>query len=169
MLFHAIPFFYGLGLELGIPNLNKVLDDFNFGKKTGIDIGGEKNGLIANKAWKKKKFNESWYAGETAITAIGQGFTLVTPLQLANATAKLANPRLSIKPHLLLSIDRIKQDKEDVKQDKQSYSDKNLNWIKVGMVNVTKEGGTAAFFRQKIKLSNGIKNWNSPIIWFKNR
>ena len=90
--------FYGLGLELGIPNLNKVLDDFNFGKKTDIDIDGEKSGLIANKVWKKKKFNESWYAGETAITAIGQGFTLVTPLQLANATAKLAIQVYQLSP-----------------------------------------------------------------------
>ena len=138
-------------------------------KKTDIDIDGEKNGLIANKAWKKKKFNESWYAGETAITAIGQGFTLVTPLQLANATAKLANPSLSIKPHLLLSIDGIKQDKEEVKEKKQSYSDENLKWVKTGMVNVTKEGRDCRFFRQKIKLSNGIKNWDSSIIWFKNR
>jgi len=83
-------FFYGLGLELGIPKLNKVLDDFGFGKMTNIDIDGEKKGLVANKQWKKDKFKQSWYAGETAITAIGQGFTLVTPLQLANATAKLA-------------------------------------------------------------------------------
>ena len=160
-------FFYGLGLELGIPNLNKVLDDFNFGKKTGIDIGGEKNGLIANKAWKKKKFNESWYAGETAITAIGQGFTLVTPLQLANATAKLANPSLSIKPHLLLSIDRIKQDKEEVKQDKQSYSDKNLNWIKAGMVNVTKEGGTAAFLGKKSNYQMASKTGTAQLFGLK--
>ena len=142
-------FFYGLGLELGTPKLNKVLDDFNFGKKTDIDIDGEKSGLIANKAWKKKKLNESWYAGETAITAIGQGFTLVTPLQLANATAKLANPSLSIKPHLLLSIDGIQQDKQEVIEKKQSYSDENLKWVKTGMVNVTKEGGTAAFLGRK--------------------
>ena len=160
-------FFYGLGLELGIPKLNKVLDDFNFGKKTEIDIDGEKSGLIANKAWKKKKFNESWYAGETAITAIGQGFTLVTPLQLANATAKLANPSLSIKPHLLLSIDGIKQDKQEVKEKKQIYSDKNLKWIKTGMVNVTKEGGTAAFLGKKSNYQMASKTGTAQLFGLK--
>ena len=137
-------FFYGLGLELGIPKLNKVLDDFGFGKTTNIDIDGEKKGLVANKQWKKEKFKQSWYAGETAITAIGQGFTLVTPLQLANATAKLANPSLTLKPHILLNIDGIKQNKEEGKNIKQ-YADKNLQWVKEGMINVTKVGGTAAF------------------------
>ena len=160
-------FFYGLGLELGIPKLNKVLDDFNFGKKTEIDINGEKSGLIANKAWKKKKFNESWYAGETAITAIGQGFTLVTPLQLANATARLANPSLSIKPHLLLSIDGIKQDKQEVKEKKQIYSDKNLKWIKTGMENVTKEGGTAAFLGKKSNYQMASKTGTAQLFGLK--
>ena len=160
-------FFYGLGLELGIPKLNKVIDDFNFGKKTEIDINGEKSGLIANKAWKKKKFNESWYAGETAITAIGQGFTLVTPLQLANATARLANPSLSIKPHLLLSIDGIKQDKQEVKEKKQIYSDKNLKWIKTGMENVTKEGGTAAFLGKKSNYQMASKTGTAQLFGLK--
>jgi len=137
-------FFYGLGLELGIPKLNKVLDDFGFGKTTNIDIYGEKKGLVANKQWKKEKFNQSWYAGETAITAIGQGFTLVTPLQLANATAKLANPSLTLNPHILLNVDGIKQNKEEGKNIKK-YADKNLQWVKEGMINVTKVGGTAAF------------------------
>jgi penicillin-binding protein 2 len=137
------------------------------GRKTEIDIDGEKSGLIANKTWKKKKFNESWYAGETAITAIGQGFTLVTPLQLANATAKLANPSLSIKPHLLLSIDGINQDKQKVKEKKQSYSDENLKWVKKGMVNVTKEGGTAAFLGRKSNYQMASKTGTAQLFGLK--
>ena len=160
-------FFYGLGLELGIPKLNKVLDDFGFGKNTGIDIIGEKSGLIANKAWKKERFNKSWYAGETAITAIGQGFTLVTPLQLANATARLANPSLAIKPHLLLSIDGIKQDKQEDKEKKQNYSDENLKWIKEGMINVTKEGGTAAFLDKKSNFQMASKTGTAQLFGLK--
>ena len=160
-------FFYGLGLELGIPKLNIVLDDFGFGKKVGIDINGEKSGLIANKAWKKKKFNESWYAGETAITAIGQGFTLVTPLQLANATAKLANPSLSIKPHLLLSVDGIKQEKNEDSEIQQSYTDTNLKWIKEGMVNVTKVGGTAAFLGKRSNYQMASKTGTAQLFGLK--
>ena len=160
-------FFYGLGLELGIPKLNKVLDNFGFGKKTGIDVNNEKSGLIANKAWKKKRFNKGWYAGETAITAIGQGFSLVTPLQLANATAKLANPSLSIKPHLLLSIDGIKQIKKEINEKKQSYSDENLKWVKKGMVNVTKKGGTAAFLGKKSNYQMASKTGTAQLFGLK--
>ena len=160
-------FFYGLGLELGITKLNKILDDFGFGKKTMIDIHGEKKGLIANKKWKKEKFDQPWYAGETAITAIGQGFTLVTPLQLANATAKLANPSLSIKPHLLLSVDGVKQDKKIKIEKAQSYDDKNLQWVKEGMVNVTKKGGTAAFLGKNSKYQMASKTGTAQLFGLK--
>ena len=119
------------------------------------------------KPGKRRSFNESWYAGETAITAIGQGFTLVTPLQLANATAKLANPSLSIKPHLLLSIDGIQQEKQEVKEKKQSYSDKNLKWVKTGMVNVTKEGGTAAFLGRKSDYQMASKTGTAQVFGLK--
>ena len=97
-------FFYGLGLELGIPKLNKVLDDFNFGKKTGIDMPNEKRGLIASAKWKKEKYKKKWYQGETAITGIGQGYTQTTPIQLALATVKLINPNYILRPQLLLKI-----------------------------------------------------------------
>jgi penicillin-binding protein 2 len=160
-------FFYGLGLELGIPKLNKVLNDFGFGRKTMIDINGEKSGLIASKEWKKKRFNQRWYAGETAITAIGQGFTLVTPLQLANATAKLANPTLSIKPHLILNIDGIKQDQEKDEWGKQSYKDEDLKWVKEGMVNVTKKGGTAAFLGKKSNYQMASKTGTAQLFGLK--
>ena len=90
-------FFYGLGIELGIPKLNEVLKRFGFGEKTNIDIPNEKKGLIANAEWKKKKFNKKWYQGETAITAIGQGYTLAESAGNAYAprTARPVCPRTS--------------------------------------------------------------------------
>ena len=88
-------FFYGLGLELGVNRMNKTLSKYYFGKKTGVDMLNEKIGLLADEEWKKNKFNKPWYGGETAITAIGQGFTQVTPIQLAYATALIANPELN--------------------------------------------------------------------------
>ena len=99
-------FFYGLGLELGIKRINQSLEQYFFGRKTGIDMHNERSGLVADEAWKKNKFNKPWYGGETAITAIGQGFTQVTPLQLAYATALIANPMLDQKPHLLLASEK---------------------------------------------------------------
>ena len=61
-------------------------------------------GLIASAEWKKEKYNKKWYQGETAITAIGQGYTQTTPIQLALATAKLINPDNNLRPHLLKII-----------------------------------------------------------------
>jgi len=164
-------FFYGLGVELGIPKLNGVLKRFGFGQKTNIDMPNEKAGLIASAEWKKKKYNKKWYQGETAITAIGQGYTQTTPIQLALATAKLINPDHTLRPRLLkyvitpnhMKSKIIDSNKETShsqgalefnlfgKKTKSSYSLVNinkindLNLVKKAMALVTKEGGTAAF------------------------
>ena len=66
------------------------LDRFGFGHKTGIDIAGEVSGLSPSREWKNRARHQPWFPGETVITGIGQGFTLVTPLQLATTTAALA-------------------------------------------------------------------------------
>jgi Cell division protein FtsI/penicillin-binding protein 2 len=79
-------FFYDLANKMGIEMLHDNLDFFNFGRKTGIDIPGEKGGLMPSKAWKKINRNEPWYRGETLIAGIGQGFMTSSPLQLAVAT-----------------------------------------------------------------------------------
>ncbi|MFO7594546.1 MAG: penicillin-binding protein 2 [Pseudomonadota bacterium] len=83
-------FFYDLSLNLGIDNLFGYLKHFGFGRRSGIDIGGDASGLLPSREWKRKARNKPWYPGETLITGIGQGFFLATPLQLANATAALA-------------------------------------------------------------------------------
>ncbi len=83
-------YFYELALELGIDRLNSFMNRFGFGRKTGVDIGGEVSGLMPSRDWKRRARNQPWYPGETLITGIGQGFTLATPLQLATATSSLA-------------------------------------------------------------------------------
>ncbi len=97
-------YFYDLAFNLGIDNIHDFLQQFGFNKKTGIDLIGEKKGLIPSRKWKKKVKNESWYHGETLITGIGQGFTQVTALQLAKATATLANNGKIVKPRLVSQI-----------------------------------------------------------------
>jgi penicillin-binding protein 2 len=97
-------FFYALADKMGIDKIHKNLSLFNFGSKTGIDIPGEKDGIMPSKAWKKLNRNEPWYRGETLIAGIGQGFITVTPLQLAVATAALANRGRLFQPKLLKSI-----------------------------------------------------------------
>ena len=94
-------YFYNLARALGIDRLHSFLSKFGFGKKTGIDLMGEKAGLMPSRTWKRNHRNLPWYPGETLITGIGQGFTQVTVLQLARATATLANYGSVISPRLV--------------------------------------------------------------------
>ena len=94
-------YFYDLARTLGINRIHDFLKKFGFGEKTGIDLVGEKKGLLPSKAWKKRARNKPWYPGETLITGIGQGFLQVTPLQLARATATLANQGEIVTPYLV--------------------------------------------------------------------
>jgi penicillin-binding protein 2 len=94
-------YFYNLAVDMGIDELSRNLKQFGFGSRTGIDIGGEAAGLVPTKEWKRKVFGQVWYPGETVSVGIGQGSTLVTPVQLATLTAILANRGRVIRPHLL--------------------------------------------------------------------
>ena len=94
-------YFYDLAMALGIDQMHKFMSQFGFGQKTGIDLVGEKAGLMPSKKWKRKNRQLPWYPGETLITGIGQGFTQVTSLQLARATATLANRGNIVTPILV--------------------------------------------------------------------
>jgi len=97
-------YFYTVARELGIDRLGSFLESFGLGSVTGIDIGGEKTGLVPSIAWKKKAFrrpgDQVWFPGETVIAGIGQGYMLVTPLQLAHATATIAAKGQRFQPTL---------------------------------------------------------------------
>jgi penicillin-binding protein 2 len=93
--------FYELGRDLGIDRLHDGLDRFGLGRRTGIDLTGEVKGLLPSREWKKKAKREPWYLGETVISAIGQGYMLATPLQLANAAALLATRGKSQEPMMV--------------------------------------------------------------------
>jgi len=93
-------YFYDLSLALGIDKLSTFLHKFGFGQQTGIDLNGEKSGLLPSKEWKRINRQQAWFPGETLITGIGQGFTQVTPMQLAQATAILANHGKILTPYL---------------------------------------------------------------------
>ena len=96
-------FFYILAHELGIDRIYDGLSRFGFGQLTGIDIGGEAKALLPSRDWKRGALGEAWYPGETLILGIGQGYTLSTPLQLAKATATLANRGKVVRPRLVSS------------------------------------------------------------------
>ncbi len=94
-------YFYELSLDMGIDLIHDSLYPFGFGHHTGIDLYNESIGILPSKAWKKNTKGESWYKGETIIAAIGQGYFLATPLQLAKAVSIMANRGEVVEPHLL--------------------------------------------------------------------
>jgi penicillin-binding protein 2 len=93
-------YFYDLAHSLGIERLQGFLREFGFGSRTGIDVAGELGGLVPSREWKERARNQPWYPGETLIVGIGQGAFLSTPLQLAAATATLANRGRFIQPRV---------------------------------------------------------------------
>ena len=96
-------YFYKLALDIGIDRLHDYAAHFGFGAPTGIDLNGESAGLMPSKAWKKSVSKLPWFPGETVVAGIGQGQVSVTPLQLAVASATLADGGIRRLPHLLLA------------------------------------------------------------------
>jgi penicillin-binding protein 2 len=95
-------YFYQLGHRMGINRIEKTLKSFGFGEKTGLDIDDEAKGVVPGIAWKSRVKHTPWYPGDTIISSIGQGFTLVTPLQLANAVSFISHRGVHYQPHFLL-------------------------------------------------------------------
>ena len=102
-------YFYQLAIAIGIENLSNGLTAFGFGAPTGLDISGEQSGIVPSPDWKKRNFSrredQVWFPGETVITGIGQGYMLVTPIQLASAGATLAARGTRFAPRLLLGTE----------------------------------------------------------------
>jgi penicillin-binding protein 2 len=97
-------YFYELANRMGIDSMHEFLTQFGFGERTGIDLLGERHGVLPSTDWKKKKKRTVWYPGETLIAGIGQGYMLTTPVQLAVATATLASRGKKIVPRLLKEV-----------------------------------------------------------------
>jgi len=97
-------YFYSLALDMGIDRLSTFMTKLGFGKPTGIDLVGESGGVLPSQEWKRGRFNEPWYPGETVIAGIGQGYWVVTPLQLVQATAIVADQGVPHPLHLLRAV-----------------------------------------------------------------
>ena len=102
-------YFYELSGDLGIDNMHEYLTRFGLGIATGIDLIGERPGLVPSRDWKRRNFsdrdNQRWYHGETVIASIGQGFMLATPLQLASTVGTLATRGSRMRPHLVAAVE----------------------------------------------------------------
>jgi len=151
-------YYYMLANDMGIDNIAKFMGSLGLGQRTGVDLGkddsGESKGVLPSQEWKKQRFKkpeqQKWYAGETISIGIGQGYNAYTPIQLAQATAVVANNGVMFRPHLVNQIVDAKtgekrpiepQPIRDLKLKPQ-----NVEVIRRAMVGVNKEGtGTRAF------------------------
>nr|WP_220149694.1 penicillin-binding protein 2 [Psychromonas sp. B3M02] len=108
-VFHAIEqscdtFFYDTSYKLGIDRIEPFMRLFGFGEYSGLDLAEETKAIMPSRDWKRSRFNQPWYDGDTISIGIGQGYWTVTPIQLTKATAMLARRGDNIKPHILQSI-----------------------------------------------------------------
>ncbi len=140
-------YFYQNGVKLGIDRLAYFAKSFGLGGRTGIGLPGEVTGLVPSKEWKERRLGEVWFPGETVSASIGQGYNLMTPIQLAVSYAALANGGQVLKPRLLLRIEdeagRVLEDHEPRVLGRVPVSPENLALVVEGLTAVVEEqGGT---------------------------
>ncbi|HQP91674.1 MAG TPA: penicillin-binding protein 2, partial [Candidatus Omnitrophota bacterium] len=109
-------YFYRLGLMAGVDMLAQTAHEFGLGSSTGIDLKHEASGFIPSKIWKRMRFMDGWYDGDTANFSIGQGFVLTTPLQLARMMAVFGNGGYLVTPHVTSEVDGEKIDVKPAKK-----------------------------------------------------
>ncbi len=140
-------YYYRLAVDMGIDRMHGFLSKFGFGAKSGLDMQGESSGLLPSREWKQKRWNKPWYLGETVIAGIGQGYHLTTPMQLAAATATLANGGTFYRPHLVKSMkDGVTRQETVIQPEvawKNAFHPEYVEHVRNAMVDVLKPGGTA--------------------------
>ncbi|QEL63598.1 penicillin-binding protein 2 [Oryzomicrobium terrae] len=147
-------YYYMLANDMGIDNIAAFMKQLGLGQATGIDIAGESVGVLPSPEWKKRRFKrpeqQKWFAGETISIGIGQGYNAYTPLQLALATATLANNGVMYKPHLVKYITDTRTGEKRLIEPKPlrtlPFKQQNIDTIKHAMVGVNKEGTGARAF-----------------------
>ena len=154
-------YFYNKALKTGINDMAKSLKKMGFGVKTGVDLPRERAGIAPDKAWKRKRYNQSWYRGETVISSIGQGYNLVTPLQVARYTAFLATQRLPTPQF----VDMIAGEKVEKKYELFEVNQQHLKSIRLGMYDVCNSSrGTARRTMSKLPIVVAGKTGTSQVV-----
>jgi len=151
-------YYYQLANDMGIDAISAFMGRFGFGQKTGVDIGikgyGESEGVLPSPAWKKRRFRkpeqQKWYAGETISIGIGQGYNAYTPIQLAQATATLANNGIMFRPHVVRHVNDARNGEKRLVEPQPirdlHFKPEHLDVIRRAMVGVNKEGTGARAF-----------------------
>lgn len=140
-------YFYEMGNRIGIENIDKYAKYFGLGEKTGIKLYGEAAGNIASPEYKRRVFDQDWYLGETFDAAIGQSFTLVTPIQMAVLLSQVANGGIRYQPYVVSRIDNADGTPAEIYGPKKTgtlqISKNVMDLVRNGLRDVTAEGGTA--------------------------
>ena len=164
-------YFYGLAHELGIDAIHDFIGQFGLGSKTGIDIEGEVDGLLPSQEWKQRRFQQKWYVGDTISVGIGQGYNRTTPLQLAFATAILANDGRIFRPHVVQHIQDSQTGElttiEPEPIGEVPLKPENVKRVRDAMVDVMKPGGTAAWAGMGAKYLFAGKTGTAQVIGLK--
>ena len=148
-------YFFSLGPEIGVNALHDFAKQFGFGQQTGIDLDGERRGILPSTEWKRRAYKnpsqQRWYAGETVSVAVGQGYNSFTLLQLAQATSVLANDGVYMRPHL---VDQIHWPRDGVVEKTVTapshvipLKPENLKVIRDAMVDVVRKGTARRVFQ----------------------
>lgn len=156
-------YFYSLANEMGVDAIHDFMKPLGFGQITGIDIHGEVRGVLPSQAWKRSYFKkpeqQKWFAGETISLGIGQGYNSFTMLQLAQATAVLANNGVKHKPRLVIGtqdpVTRVMHPLELAPAEDLGYKPANVAIIRKALVGVTQAGTSARVFAGAGYLSGG--------------
>ena len=171
-------FFYRLGYEMGIDKASPYLAQFGFGQKTGIDLPSEYAGVLPSREWKATRFAKSsdptakeWRAGEMVSVSIGQGYNAYTPLQMAHATASLANDGVVHQPHLVkevLDFGARKITRINPNPERQiPFKADNFEYVKRAMEKVLKPGGTAHRIGGGLAYTMGGKTGTAQVVQIK--
>ncbi|MFT7722501.1 MAG: penicillin-binding protein 2 [Roseateles sp.] len=152
-------YFYSLANEMGVDLIHDELEPFGLGRKTEIDMLGEVTGVLPSTDWKRRRFNQKWYAGETISLGIGQGYNNFTMLQMANAYATIASGGQRFKPRLVREIeDVVKHERRRVASDALEplpLRPADVAVIQNAMTGVTQEGTGRQVFANAPYLSGG--------------
>jgi len=143
-------YYYQVANDLGVDTIHDFMKPWGFGQITGIDVEGEQTGILPSSAWKERRFKQKWYPGETISIGIGQGYNSFTLLQLAHATANLANDGVVMKPHLVKEVEDLRTGERRQTVPMESYriavKPEHMKFVRDAMVEVNISGtGRVAF------------------------
>jgi penicillin-binding protein 2 len=148
-------YYYHLARDMGVNPMHDFMKPLGFGQITGIDLDGESRGILPSTSWKEKAFKKTeqqkWFEGETISLGIGQGYNSFTILQLAHATANIANQGVVMKPHLVKSVENPITKDRVLTTAQESYKidlkKENIDVITNAMVDVNRFGTSAVAFK----------------------